>query len=155
MSRSVISWSFDMLNAQVIKVNEKLGYVGRGRNAGYPAPPAQIRTWGITSYGSYLGSWRQTSVQAKDVVFAPVEANSQQSCPSAPKSYESFDCVFWESCTISLRFVYEMLLWHPSCSVLHGKQSSPLPQIGATNPARESLDAFAFLVRTWPHGVFS
>jgi len=28
---------------------------GRGRNAGCPAPPAQIRTCGITAYGSYLG----------------------------------------------------------------------------------------------------
>ena len=28
---------------------------GRGRNAGCPAPPAQIRTCRITAYGSYLG----------------------------------------------------------------------------------------------------
>jgi hypothetical protein len=28
---------------------------GRGRNAAYPAPPAQIRTCRITAYGSYLG----------------------------------------------------------------------------------------------------
>jgi hypothetical protein len=26
-----------------------------GRNAGYPAPPAQIRTSGFPAYGSYLG----------------------------------------------------------------------------------------------------
>jgi len=30
--------------------------VGRGRDAGGPAPPAQIRTGGITAYGSYLRS---------------------------------------------------------------------------------------------------
>lgn len=29
---------------------------GRGRNAGRPAPPAQIRTCGITAYGSCLRS---------------------------------------------------------------------------------------------------
>jgi len=29
---------------------------GRGRDAGYPAPPAQIRTSGITAYGSCLES---------------------------------------------------------------------------------------------------
>ena len=29
---------------------------GRGRNAGHPTPPAQIRTSGITAYGSCLGS---------------------------------------------------------------------------------------------------
>jgi len=28
---------------------------GRGRDASYPAPPAQIRTGGIPAYGSYLG----------------------------------------------------------------------------------------------------
>src|SRR5438132_1957142 len=28
---------------------------GRGRDAGYPAPPAQIRTCGITAYGSCPG----------------------------------------------------------------------------------------------------
>ena len=27
----------------------------RGRDAGYPAPPAQIRTGSIAAYGSYLG----------------------------------------------------------------------------------------------------
>ena len=32
------------------------GYVGdRGRDAGYPAPPAQIRTCPTKAYGSYLG----------------------------------------------------------------------------------------------------
>jgi hypothetical protein len=29
--------------------------VSRGRDAGCPAPPAQIRTSGIPAYGSYLG----------------------------------------------------------------------------------------------------
>ena len=29
--------------------------IRRGRNAGCPAPPAQIRTSGIPAYGSYLG----------------------------------------------------------------------------------------------------
>jgi hypothetical protein len=28
---------------------------GRGRDASYLAPPAQIRTGGIPAYGSYLG----------------------------------------------------------------------------------------------------
>ena len=29
---------------------------GRGRDSSYPLPPAQIRTSGITAYGSYLRS---------------------------------------------------------------------------------------------------
>ena len=28
---------------------------GRGRDVGYPTPPAQIRTCGFPAYGSYLG----------------------------------------------------------------------------------------------------
>jgi hypothetical protein len=28
---------------------------GRGRDAGFPAPPAQIRTCGIPAFGSYPG----------------------------------------------------------------------------------------------------
>jgi hypothetical protein len=31
---------------------------GRGRERPCGRPPAQIRTCGITAYGSYLGSWR-------------------------------------------------------------------------------------------------
>ena len=30
-------------------------YLRRGRNDGYPSPPAQIRTGSIAAYGSYLG----------------------------------------------------------------------------------------------------
>ena len=33
----------------------------RGRDAGYPAPPAQIRTSGATAYGSYRGYWRRSA----------------------------------------------------------------------------------------------
>ncbi len=29
-------------------------YFGHGRNAGYPAPPVQIRTCATNAYGSYL-----------------------------------------------------------------------------------------------------
>jgi hypothetical protein len=28
-------------------------FTGRGRDEGYPSPPAQIRTCSITAYGSY------------------------------------------------------------------------------------------------------
>jgi putative transposase len=36
--------------------NWKAKYGGRGRGAGFPAPPAQIRTCRATAYGSCLGS---------------------------------------------------------------------------------------------------
>ena len=40
-----------------LRLKELLGLnVGdRGRNAGFPAPPAQIRTYSFPVYGSYLG----------------------------------------------------------------------------------------------------
>jgi hypothetical protein len=41
-------------------------YLGRGRDPSCLGPPAQIRTGAISSYGSYLGSWRQTAAQARD-----------------------------------------------------------------------------------------
>ena len=39
--------------------------LGRGRDAGRPAPPARIRTSGITASGSCLGSSRRTAVRAR------------------------------------------------------------------------------------------
>ncbi|MBS0660778.1 MAG: hypothetical protein JSR82_21375 [Verrucomicrobia bacterium] len=38
---------------------------GRGRDAGFPAPPAQIPAGGITAPGSYLEFWRQIARLAK------------------------------------------------------------------------------------------
>ena len=40
--------------AQAARIRSEI-QAGRGRNAGYPAPPAQFRTCRITAYGSYLG----------------------------------------------------------------------------------------------------
>ena len=41
---------------QISKLNHHFGEInGRGRDIGFPMPPAQIRTCGITAYGSYLG----------------------------------------------------------------------------------------------------
>jgi hypothetical protein len=39
---------------------------GRGRDSSYPLPPAQIRTSGITAYGSYLRSCRETFAMGRD-----------------------------------------------------------------------------------------
>lgn len=40
------------------KGNKRYGFLknSRGRDSGYPPPPAQIRTCGTTAYGSCLGS---------------------------------------------------------------------------------------------------
>jgi hypothetical protein len=41
---------------------------GRGRNAGFPAPPAQIPACAANAPGSSLGFWRQSGGQEADVV---------------------------------------------------------------------------------------
>ena len=41
---------------RVIRAIVDRALAGRGRNSSYPLPPAQIRTSGITAYGSYLKS---------------------------------------------------------------------------------------------------
>ncbi|MBM3423806.1 MAG: CbiX/SirB N-terminal domain-containing protein, partial [Chlorobi bacterium] len=42
--------------AQPLDFSDLIG--SHGRDAGYPAPPVQIRTCGTTAYGSCLESWR-------------------------------------------------------------------------------------------------
>jgi hypothetical protein len=39
-----------------------LALAGRGRDAGRPTPPAQIRTCGVTAYGSCLRSEREETL---------------------------------------------------------------------------------------------
>lgn len=42
-------------------------YYGHGRNAGFPAPPAQIPACAANAPGSSLGFWRQSGDRAVDV----------------------------------------------------------------------------------------
>jgi hypothetical protein len=44
-----------LARSKSIRVNRLMDVDDRGRDAGYPAPPAQIRTCPIRAYGSYLG----------------------------------------------------------------------------------------------------
>jgi hypothetical protein len=46
---------------------EEVVGVGRGRDEGYPAPPAQIPASGTTAPGSYLEWWRDRSVLRKPI----------------------------------------------------------------------------------------
>ena len=39
----------------ILQDDDKLKHIRRGRDAGYPAPPAQIPASGTTALGSYLG----------------------------------------------------------------------------------------------------
>src|SRR5213079_767684 len=48
-------------HAALPRVIEHLQFFGRGRDDGYPSPPAQIRTCGTTAYGSYQRFWRETA----------------------------------------------------------------------------------------------
>lgn len=46
----------DGLQSGAPVVADRAFFTGRGRDAGFPAPPAQIRTSGTTAYGSCLRS---------------------------------------------------------------------------------------------------
>lgn len=41
-------------------MDQTIYFDGRGRNAGFPAPPAQIPACAPNAPGSYLGFWRQS-----------------------------------------------------------------------------------------------
>lgn len=54
------AYSRDYLSYTLLHLQQRLilnitRHIGRGRNTGFPVPPAQIRTCGTTAYGSYLG----------------------------------------------------------------------------------------------------
>jgi hypothetical protein len=49
---------------QVPRLRAALSPIGRGRDSGYPLPPAQTRAGAANAHGSYLGSiktWRQNA----------------------------------------------------------------------------------------------
>ena len=46
------------LETPISRLMQSLLISGRGRERPYGRPPAQIRTCGVTAYGSYLGLWR-------------------------------------------------------------------------------------------------
>jgi transposase len=49
----------------------------RGRDAGFPAPPAQIPASGATAPGSYLGCWRRIADSARDGGHGVAEASGR------------------------------------------------------------------------------
>ena len=59
--------------------------MGRGRDSGYPEPPAQIPACGTTAPGSYLEFWRQTAVPARGAGFGDEEASVSRSGSSVPR----------------------------------------------------------------------
>src|ERR1035438_200184 len=44
-------------------------WAGRGRDAGFPAPPAQIRASAANAHGSYRDIWRKTVAAGRDAGF--------------------------------------------------------------------------------------
>jgi len=60
-------------------------FLGRGRDPGYPGPPARIPASGTTAQGSCLGSRRRTFAQAKGVGCGPWVARCQRGSSSVPR----------------------------------------------------------------------
>ncbi len=52
-----------MLNEVPAGNKKDLAIDGRGRNAGYPAPPAQIPACATNAPGSSFGFWRQSGLK--------------------------------------------------------------------------------------------
>ena len=64
-------------------------YWGRGRDRGFPRPPAQIRAGRITALGSYLEYERRTDPKAKDDRFVRLAAIVRHVVSSDPTSSAS------------------------------------------------------------------
>jgi putative transposase len=56
-------------------LHSTLGYNYRGRDAGHPAPPAQIRTCGTPAYGPYLGCMASKRTLGNDAECAGWESS--------------------------------------------------------------------------------
>jgi len=64
----------------------------RGRDAGYPATPAQTRARAANAHGSYLGCWRRTSQPDKDVEWRPSEVELRDIPEIVPRSNDYAGC---------------------------------------------------------------
>jgi len=58
--------------------------IGRGRDAGRPTPPAQIRTGTLMHTALTLDVWRQSELRDKDVERAEVESSGHRTGESVP-----------------------------------------------------------------------
>ena len=65
----------------------------RGRDAGYPAPPAQIRACATNALGSCLGSWRQSAPRDKGDRSKRAAATAPRFVPFGPTSGSPFGYV--------------------------------------------------------------
>lgn len=74
---------------------------GRGRDRGFPRPPAQIRAGRITALGSYLEYERRTGPKAKDDRFVRLAAIVRHVVSSDPTSSASSGSVAGAIGTIS------------------------------------------------------
>src|SRR5262249_56210468 len=63
-----------------------VGGGGWGGDGVWGRPPAQIRTGGITAYGSYFGSWRRSVHSGRDAGSWVWESRSRRISPSGATS---------------------------------------------------------------------
>ena len=105
---------------------------GCGRDEHRCPPPAQIRTGGITAYGSSLGYERGSAHQDMDVEFVGEEATGRRSASVVPSRAAVADCDVVKCAASSDRAVLEIDRAQPSCPEPHGIGSSPPPRVSTT-----------------------
>ena len=72
----------------VNKLNKEIN-AGRGRDASYLAPPAQIRTCGFPAYGSHLGYRRQRFAVDEPAPLTRLCGSKSGACFAGPHSHWS------------------------------------------------------------------
>ena len=111
---------------------KQLHFLGCGRDEHRCPPPAQIRTGGITAYGSSLGYERGSAHQDMDVEFVGEEATGRRSASVVPSRAAVADCDVVKCAASSDRAVLEIDRAQPSCPEPHDIGSSPPPRVSTT-----------------------
>ena len=112
--------------------------MGRGRDASRPAPPAQIRTCGITAYGSSLGFERQSERQDRHEEYVDEESTGQRSAEVVPNRASAVDCGGVGHAASIGRAVLEIGLACSGSPAQRGIGNNPRPPSSAT-PQRAPL----------------
>ena len=124
------------LSAQQARFN------GRGRDAGFPAPPAQIPACAANAPGSYLGFWRQGVLPARDERCGRGGATSPQAESFESRSFDASGCGDEAPDTSAGRPASEMPPASGCWSALRGRRSN-LARQSATKllvPGRDGDD---------------
>src|SRR5574338_679843 len=100
-------------------------------------PPAQIRTCGITAFGSSLGYERRSAYRDRDEEYEGEESIDQRSAAVVPNRASSANCDDVERAASSSKAALENARAHPGFRARRDNGSSRPPPVSATlRPSR-------------------